>query len=89
MSDYPISAEEPFSLILAADYRFGTQKMGNETVWEVQPDGGGSGGLSLYSTLALSASSIRIFPFFSNQIETRTKLSQFVKPLVVQAVFPS
>ncbi len=89
MPDFPLYQNEPFSLILAADYRLGTQDLEKETVWEIQLDGGESGGLSLYSTLALSASSLRIFPLFSNQSETKIRLSQFAGPLMIQEISPS
>ncbi len=89
MPDFLLHQNDPFNLILAADYRLGTQDLEKETVWEIQLDGGESGGISLYSTLALSASSLRIFPLFSNQSETNIKLSQFVSPLVIREISPS
>jgi hypothetical protein len=80
---------DPFSLILAPDHRFELSGCDQDITWEVQLDGGEFGGLSIYSTLALSASSLRIFPVFSNKSETRTKLSQFSSPLSILKITPN
>jgi hypothetical protein len=77
MTDRPIYQNDPFSLILTPDYQNQTSNATHDIVWEVQLDGGESGGLSIYSTLALSASSLRIIPIFSTTSETRIKLIQF------------
>jgi len=83
MSEHILNPQDPFSLILAPDHRFGLTNTQNDIAWEIQFDGGEIGGLSLYSTLALSASSLRILPVFSNKSETHSKLSQFSSPVLI------
>jgi len=83
MTDRPIYQNDPFSLILTPDYQNQTSNATHDIVWEVQLDGGESGGLSIYSTLALSASSLRIIPIFSTTSETRIKLIQFSSPITI------
>ena len=83
MSDRTINQNDPFSLILTPDYQQQTMNATHDIVWEVQLDAGESGGLSIYSTLALSASSLRIIPIFSTSSESRIKLKQFSSPLTI------
>ena len=83
MSERTINQNDPFSLILTPDYQQQTMNATQDIVWEVQLDGGESGGLSIYSTLALSALSLRIIPIFSNSSETRIKLKQFSSPITI------
>ena len=77
------------SLIFAPDYRLNPSKIENDTVWEIQLDGGEYGGISLYSTLSLRSLSLRIFPVFSNQIENRIRLTEFYKPITVINLSPN
>jgi len=83
MSEHILNPKDPFTLILAPDHRFGLTNSQDDIAWEIQLDGGEIGGLSLYSTLALSASSLRILPVFSNKTETRSKLTQFSSPVLI------
>ncbi len=78
-----MNPNDPFSLILTPGYLQQTSNATHDVVWEVQLDSGESGGLSIYSTLALTASSLRIIPIFSSSSETRIKNKQFSSPITI------
>ncbi len=89
MTEKQITPQDPYSLIIAVENQSDCSKIENEAVWEIQLDGGENGGLSLYTTLSLNASSLRIFPIFSNKAETKIKLSQFTKPISIIKILPA
>jgi len=84
MTNRWMTAKDPFSLILTPDYSQISSKASDDIVWEVQLDSGELGGLSIYSTLGLSASSLRIFPIFSSSSETRINLKNFSSPITAK-----
>ncbi|PKO17895.1 MAG: hypothetical protein CVU39_05280 [Chloroflexi bacterium HGW-Chloroflexi-10] len=75
-----LSTEDPFSLILANDYRLNPRKIDFDTVWEVQFGGGDQNTISLYTTLSLRALSLRIFPIFSNLSTSVFSLNDYENP---------
>lgn len=89
MTEKTISIKDSYSLIIAAENQPERRKTQNEAVWEIQLESGENGGLSLYTTLSLSASSLRIFPIFSSKTETKIKLSQFAHPISILKILPS
>lgn len=89
MPDRPLSQNDPYSIILAADYRQSPQDLTNDTVWEVKVDGRESEGLSLYSTISLSVSSLRIIPVFTNQTQSKINLKQLNDPPILESQTPS
>lgn len=89
MQNWQLTPQDPFSLILAADYRTSHNNSEEDNVWELQYDSGEFGGISLYTTLSLRTLSLRIFPVFSNALENRIRISQFNNPPIIHKFFPN
>lgn len=84
-----IAPQDPFCLILVNDSYLLKEKISFDNTWEIQYEGGELGGISLYSTLGLQASSLRITPIFSNLNESRINLKQFKHPPNITEVLPN
>lgn len=84
-----ISPQDPFCLILVNDSYLSKEKISFDNTWEIQYEGGELGGISLYSTLGLQASSMRITPIFSSLNESRINLKQFKHPPTITEVLPN
>ena len=84
-----IAPQDPFSLILVNDSHLSKEEMTFDNTWEIQYEGGELGGISLYSTLGLQASSLRITPIFSNLNQNRINLKQFKHPPIITEILPN
>jgi len=83
-----ITPKDPFSLILSNQQHNLNKKDISDNTWEIQYDGGELGGISLYSTLALRALSVRITPIFTNPSENKLSLKSFYKEPVITELLP-
>ena len=84
-----IAIQDPFSLILVNDTQLSKEKISFDNTWEIQYEGGELGGISLYSTLGLQASSLRITPIFSNLNQNRINLKQFNHLPIITEILPN
>jgi hypothetical protein len=84
-----ITRQDPFSLVLVNDPQLSNEKVSFDNTWEIQYEGGELGGISLYSTLGLQASSLRITPVFSNLNQSRINLKQFHQLPIITEILPN
>ena len=89
MREWNLKAGDPLSLSLAADPRLGETSYTDDTIWELTLGGGDPPALALQTTYGLRATSLRIFPRFSENGQTVTDPASFVNPPHIHTFYPN
>ncbi|HNT23126.1 MAG TPA: hypothetical protein PKM21_02085 [Anaerolineales bacterium] len=89
MREWDLKANDPLSMVLAADARFGPTDYCNDQIWELKLGGGEPPALAVQTTFGLRARSLRIFPRFSEADTTLSDPDQFARPISVHSLYPN
>jgi hypothetical protein len=89
MREWNLKAGDPLTLSLAADARLGSPDYLDDQIWELSLRGGEPPALALQTTFGLRARSLRLFPRFTLDDQTRSDPDQFERPPVVHRFYPN
>ena len=65
MRTWNLGPGDPLQLTLAADMRLSQLDYTNDTIWNLELEGGEPPALALYTTFGMRARSMRLFPIFN------------------------
>jgi Mannosylglycerate hydrolase MGH1-like glycoside hydrolase domain len=89
MREWNLKAGDPLTLSIAADARLVSTDYNDDQIWELSLKGGEPPALALQTTFGLRARSLRLFPRFTLNDQTRTDPDQFERPPVVHRFYPN
>lgn len=89
MRTWNLKAGDPLSLTFAADARRTPADYTNDQIWRLQLGGGEPPALAFQTTFGLRARSLRLFPQFYLEDETRTDPESFALSPVIQQFYPN
>jgi hypothetical protein len=89
MRDWNLKAGSPLALALAADSRLGRTDYADDQIWELTISGGEPPALTVQTTYGLRARSLKVFPRFIENEQTRTDPESFARPVVVRHFYPN
>ena len=88
MRTWNLKPGDPFTLIIAADYRAGRTNYIDDQIWEISFSERDPGVVSVYTTFGLRARSMRMFPRFSVGNMTAIDPKSFHKTPEIRQFFP-
>jgi hypothetical protein len=88
MRTWNLKPGDPFTLIIAADYRSGKTNYLDDQIWEISISERDPGAVSIYTTYGLRARSMRMFPRFSVGNMTATNPNTFHTAPEICQFFP-
>jgi hypothetical protein len=89
MREWNLKAGDPLTLTIAADARLGVTDYNDDQIWELSLKGGEPPALALQTTFGLRARSLRLFPRFTLNDQTRSDPESFERRPVVHRFFPN
>jgi len=89
MRTWHLKDGDPLILCLAADARDNGANYLNDQIWQIKLGSGEPAALSLETTYALRAKSMRLFPRFTKGNNSRIDPSDFAKPPIINQIFPN
>jgi len=89
MREWGLTAEAPVSLRIAADARMTVPSYVDDQIWELRLRGGAPSALALETSYGLRALSMRIFPGFRLDQDTRIDPLEFHAPPTVESFLPN
>jgi hypothetical protein len=89
MREWNLKAGDPLTLSIAADARLGSTDYMDDQIWELSLRGGEPPALALQTTFGLRARSLRLFPRFTLDDQTRSDPDHFERPPVVHRFYPN
>ena len=89
MRQWNLKAGDPLTLNIAADARLGSTDYCDDQIWELSLRGGEPPALALQTTFGLRARSLRLFPRFTLDDQTRNDPDSFERPPVVHRFYPN
>jgi len=89
MREWTLGPGTPLALSLAADFRLCTPDYINDHIWELEIGGGDPPALSVHTTYGLRARSMRFFPRFTLNGQTKSDPASFLLPPCLHRFFPN
>jgi hypothetical protein len=89
MREWNLKAGDPLTLTIAADARLGPTDYLDDQIWELSLKGGEPPVLALQTTFGLRARSLRLFPRFTLNDQTRSDPDSFERQPVVHRFYPN
>jgi hypothetical protein len=89
MREWNLKAGDPLTLSIAADARLESTDYMDDQIWELSLRGGEPPALALQTTFGLRARSLRLFPRFTLEDQTRSDPDHFERPPVVHRFYPN
>ncbi len=89
MREWNLKAGDPLTLSIAADARLGFTDYIDDQIWELSLRGGEPPALALQTTFGLRARSLRLFPRFTLEDQTRNDPDSFERQPVVHRFYPN
>ena len=89
MRTWNLKSEDPYSITLAADARFGETNYLDDQIWEFSYSSGDPSALAVYTTYGLRAKSMRLFPRFTIGNKSVINPDEFDSKLEINIVLPN
>jgi hypothetical protein len=89
MREWTLGPGAPLALSLAADFRLCTPDYVNDHIWEIEIGGGDPPALSVHTTYGLRARSMRFFPRFTLNGQTKSDPASFLHQPCLHRFFPN